>query len=1304
MLVSPKYRLTPILWLFIFLICTVSLKARASGGITLNKGVENSFTIIENSAARLLVTNSLSQVYTNSVSDGQNEYTVLMAESYARSNRAGAPQLPVLCKLVQIPEGCIAEVHVIRYKLKEYSLAQLGITHPLYPAQPPEAKSYSAAFPLVIDRSIYETDNFYSEPLARLETAGNMRGVQLASLVISPVSYNPVTQTIRVYDSLLVEIDFSNTLKSQAAENKAGTGSPWFRQAFRDVINYRPTASAVLGSVPVKYVIVADPMFRQALQPFAQWKTRRGFRVIQAYTNDPQVGNTTTSIKAYLKNLYTTATATDPAPTFILFVGDVDQVPSFQCKNHVSDLYYCEYTGDYLPEAFFGRFSANSVAELLPQLQKTLDYEQFNIPDPSYLNQVVMVAGADATHALTWSNGPLNYLSSYYFNSAHNILDNNYMQPEPKGASYSKHIIDNLSHGVAIAAYSAHGSPEGWSDPTFTKADIAGLQNTGKYGLVVANACQTAAFDVNSFGEEMLRADKKGAMGYIGTTDLSYWDEDYWWSVGNGSVVANPTYENKGLGAYDRLFHEHGEPRSDWFSTMGQMVFAGNLAVQESNSPLKQYYWETYCLLGDPSTMIYFSVPPALTARFGRLLPPGTTHMQVTTEPNASVALSKNNMLLGVGEADENGLADLLVQTSVDPGYASLVITKQNRRPCIDSILLATPAGPYPVADGFRVRPKNTNNVPIAGDSLCLDFAVHNLGSAVTQSIVSTLTTQDKYIEIQPFTLTWPQLAAGDSAFARNAFSFHLKKDVPDLHCATATLLTRCDTGIFSTQFSFVVYAPELRHGAISIMHATPGEQVQINPGSIFFIKVPVANTGHSKSAQIVTKLFTTGQHVSIGSPKDTQQALPPGDSCFALFEVLVDNAASPGCSITFFASSEAGACHAVSHITVTIGQQTEDFETAGFKKFNWQNSGNAPWQITSGEKPGGLFAARSGKISDSERSELTLQALVLCTDTLSFERKVSSETGYDFLTFYMDGKPLARWSGNQQWTKVSFVVSAGYHSLRWVYQKDEATAAGDDAAWIDNIRFPVFSPMDNDTLQVDVFADPPALCAGQPVQLYALVSGAGNPCNFQWMSNGTLSDSSLYNPEFVPLENTTCRVMVTCGTQVASGSASVLVKQPPDTPDVNVIDGQLVSSATSGNQWYNSHGLIPGAINPVLFPGASGSYYVKTTGSNGCVSDPSGHTYFVYTGIKASADAFSVYPNPTSGLFKVEYTSRNAGPLSIQLYNTAGRCVQHDEGNDTQPGKHKVNIDARVLEPGLYTCKIRVGSESKTIKVMITK
>ena len=123
----------------------------------------------------------------------------------------------------------------------------------------------------------------------------------------------------------------------------------------------------------------------------------------------------------------------------------------------------------------------------------------------------------------------------------------------------------------------------------------------------------------------MLTADK-GAIGFIGCSNDSYWDDDYYWAVGPGIISADPTYDASGLGAYDRLFHTHGESPSDWYFTMGQINYAGNLAVSASHISNKKYYWETYNLIGDPSVIPIIGTPVNLKYHYLILSQTGSNH------------------------------------------------------------------------------------------------------------------------------------------------------------------------------------------------------------------------------------------------------------------------------------------------------------------------------------------------------------------------------------------------------------------------------------------------------------------------------------------------------------------------------------------------------------------------------------------------------------------------------------------------------------------------------------------------------
>ena len=85
-------------------------------------------------------------------------------------------------------------------------------------------------------------------------------------------------------------------------------------------------------------------------------------------------------------------------------------------------MYYCEFDGggDFYPEMYYGRFSAENPSQLQAQIDKTIEYEKYEMPDPSFLGEAVMIAGVDNEMASTNSNGPVNYGTNYYINSSNN--------------------------------------------------------------------------------------------------------------------------------------------------------------------------------------------------------------------------------------------------------------------------------------------------------------------------------------------------------------------------------------------------------------------------------------------------------------------------------------------------------------------------------------------------------------------------------------------------------------------------------------------------------------------------------------------------------------------------------------------------------------------------------------------------------------------------------------------------------------------------------------------------------------------
>lgn len=132
-----------------------------------------------------------------------------------------------------------------------------------------------------------------------------------------------------------------------------------------------------------------------------------------------------------------------------------------------------------------------------------------------------------------------------------------------------------------------------------------------------------------------------------------------------------------------------------------------------------------------------------------------------------------------------------------------------------------------------------------------------------------------------------------------------------------------------------------------------------------------------------------------------------------------------------------------------------EDFESAGFLSYPWEMGGDADWVIDSVSPHEGTYCARSGDVSDNQRSDLEVTVEVAASGDISFWYKVSSESNYDYLRFYIDGTEVASWAGAVAWTQYSYPVGTGSHTFKWSYTKDGSVSSGEDAAWLDYIEFP---------------------------------------------------------------------------------------------------------------------------------------------------------------------------------------------------------------------------------------------------------
>ncbi|MBR5983405.1 MAG: T9SS type A sorting domain-containing protein [Bacteroidales bacterium] len=724
--------------------------------VTINGG-KNATEIVENTNTTLKFTSKLSQISLAPTIENGDVYSKIAIDGYITNNQIGYPQLPVMVKMIEVPMGAEIVTNVTVNSEKVVSLADAGFNYAIVPCQPSLFKNQKKEDVPFEKNKIYSEGGLYSPETVMVEEAGIMRGIRLVKVIVNPFAYDIADNALTVRDDISVELSFRNADQRSNAI-KDSKYSPAFGAMYSKIWNYKQTRNAEMH-YPIKYVIVSDRMFEEALQPFIAWKIKKGFNVITAYTDE--IGRTESAVKTYMQGLYDAATAEDPAPSYVLYVGDTTQISVQWSKlehtsgwmgdenDHYTDVYKVCFDGanDYIPDMFFGRFSAQNVSQLTPQIEKTLMFEQYTFPDPSYLEDAVLVAGYDdGSIDDTNGNGQINYATQYYFNDEHNVNATVYLTPASHTSGDA--IKAQIGQGVGFVNYSAHCDYDGWQDPSFNLEDIPNLQNESEYFFSIGNCCLSNKFDKDvCFGESLLRTPGKGAVVHIGGTNSTIWNEDFYWSVGSMSTInANPTYEATGQGAYDHLFHERGEAP---YVSAGEIVFIGNFAVNSTTSTYIQYYWEIYTLMGDPSLMPYVGVPTQMTPEYSNILPLGSTTLEVTAEDLSYIALSKDGELLDAQYTGNGTSAELTFDALTETGELDLVITRQFRAPYIQRVMVVAGTNENDAAIQSIVAPGSAMSAQEA--TFQPKITIMNLGTANLTSLTAKYTINDG----TPVTTNW---------------------------------------------------------------------------------------------------------------------------------------------------------------------------------------------------------------------------------------------------------------------------------------------------------------------------------------------------------------------------------------------------------------------------------------------------------------------------------------------------------------------------------------------------------------------
>ncbi len=988
-------------------------------------------------------------------------YSKLYCPHFFHHRKVGFPELAQYNTLLESPVNSEFKINITSKKSIKFNLDSLNIPI-IYPAQRSISKGENVnLIAFEINDKIYSSDKFIDYGLINLVKKGILRKHQISRLEICPFKYNPIQNQLIVYHEIEFEIEFLGELSSNDQYYKYNQNE--FSPIFNNCINYSLNQQRdYITTYPTTYVIVSDRSFEQEIQSFIEWKTKKGFNVIEAYTDQNNVGSTAESIKAYLSDLYNNPINENP-PSYILLVGDVNEIPSFNglYGNHVSDLYYAEYDGDndIYADVYYGRFSASDPNEIHNMVEKTIKYEKFEFQDPSFLANAVMISGVDENMAPTYGNGQINYANTYYTNLTNGINAHTYLYPE--SGSSSSEILEDINNGCSFANYTAHGYGQGWADPSFTCNDVHSMTNIGKPAMMIGNCCQSNKFDDEEcFGEALLRVDSlRGAVGYIGGSNNTYWNEDYWWAVGAGEIEINPEYNADNLGFFDRLFHSNNEPQLEWYTTNAQIMMGGNLAVTQAGGS-DDYYCEIYHLMGDPSLMTYFGEPNPLIVQHQQVLPLGIESVSINTEHGAYVALTQNGEHVAASKVSNNGLIDLDISSISTLDSIEIVVTKQNKIPYFGYIRIIPPSGVFlsNLNSQFNDTSGNSNYEVDFNEIIDVDIRIKNHVDTLAEGVYAILSSISDNINIIIDSAYWGYLNANDDSLIIGAYRFEVDGLVSDQQIIPFQLEIHDNQGnVWNSFFQTNVNAPNSIVGEYLVYDDQYGNSNnRFDPGELLQLYLPTINSGHADHNELIGNLSTNSPLVQVLSDSIALGSLAVDQQINAVFDIAIDSSFIPGNSITLTYTLYDGEYNFEYEFDIKVGLLAEDFNNGDFSTSGWTNNSFFPWVIDSSFYYNDNYALKSSNSNANEtESVLKLELDVIFPSQISFMKKISSEAEYDFLRFYINDIEMDSWSGEDNWSYNVYNVDTGLNVFKWTYQKDFSVSEGLDAAWIDEVIFP---------------------------------------------------------------------------------------------------------------------------------------------------------------------------------------------------------------------------------------------------------
>lgn len=885
--------------------------------------------------------------------NGQTYWTISTGREAAQLER-GAPAVPRICRSLAIPADARMKVNVLEAEYTDYK------NTPVAPSKGNLLRTINPDDVPYTFGSVYNSSDWYPAGVAELREPYILRDQRAVVLEINAFQYHPATQTLRVYTKVTVEV-----LADGPGEINVLEPRPEFRKPVREFnrihdrqfINLDYSTSLSAEYTPVDetgdMLVVVFDSFYTAMQPFVDWKRQKGIRT--SMVTFSAVGGDTTSLKSYIQDFYDSTNL-----AWVLLVGDYDQIPSLLSSGGAADPCFVKLAGDDdYPDAFIGRFSAETVAEVETQVTRTIAYEKTPL-NTGWLHKATGI-GSDADQ--TGHEGEYDW--EHVENLRDDLLLFTYTEVDQiyDPGALSTDVIGALNEGRTLVNYCGHGGSYGWSTTGFAVSHIDSLTNNDRLPLIYSVGCRNGNFEsLTCFAEAWLRATHNGEpSGAVGTY-MSSLDQDW---------IPPMDAQDE---AVDLL-------TAGAMTTFGGMCFNSSCKMLDMNYQFGVRTYDTWHVFGDPSLQMRTDSAHSLTVIHDSTALAGYLEFgcEVTGEPGALCALYADGTLYGSAYTDLAGQAVISIEEPLpNNAYVTLTVTAFNALPYVDSVYVQSPAQPFVALDStsVEVTAGNSNGLVDLGDSAQLGVQLVNTGLAEATNVQAVLRTFDPYVAVTDSLQTYGTIAADyGTTFESNAFAFEVASDIPDLYEIEFEIDIYGDHPDTAFDgFELVAHAPVLGVVVATIDDALSGDNDGIlDPDESADIVVTLANTGSGDAVGVEAVLAESDVYLtlvdSLGSFGTIDSISGTADNSSNVYTLAADAGCPLGhlSTLTLQVSTPAGLTTDLD-FDIIVGDRSgfwsDDFSS---NKGWWGLGGPAEWTIGSLSGGGGDPSTDVSPTSDNQ-------------------------------------------------------------------------------------------------------------------------------------------------------------------------------------------------------------------------------------------------------------------------------------------------------------------------------------------------